>query len=119
MNKSSVENFYRNMNLSDLLQVVCKDIKSFLSDKNPELLNDKLTEHFIAANELLNRVDVRHSYHSENGDNILTTSGQGLNSVNIAARELEDMLLPDGKVVAILTLGEYHAARQKPEINWF
>ena len=32
MNKSSVENFYRNMNLSDLLQVVCKDIKSFLSD---------------------------------------------------------------------------------------
>jgi len=49
MNKSSVENFYRNMNLSDLLQVVCKDIKSFLNDKNPELLNDKLAEHFIAA----------------------------------------------------------------------
>ncbi len=119
MNKSSVENFYRNMNLSDLLQVVCKDIKSFLNDKNPELLNDKLTEHFIAANELLSRVDVRHSYHADNGANILTTSGQGLNSANVAARELEDMLLPDGKVVAILILGEYHAARQKPEIDWF
>lgn len=118
MNKKSAELFYRNMDLLDLLQTVCKDIKNFLNEKDDSFTNEKIKEHFVAANELLSRVEVQHSCHVDNGENILTSSNYGINEALQAARELEDMQLPDGKIVAVMTLGLYHAARSNAEVNW-
>ena len=115
-NQEAVEHFYQNMDIKNLLQVVCKDLKNIFEGQ--EYSENKLQEHFIAANELLSRVEINHSYHNKRGENIMTPSGYCLNEISEASDKLRDMSLCDGELIAYLPLGTYLAARDKPEIVW-
>lgn len=109
------ESFYRDLDIVDLLQTVNKDIQMLLNGAvfSPE----KLNEHFIAAAELMSRVEINHSYHDKNGVNMITSSGYCLDNVEAARDSLRDMDLPDGTILAQMPMGAYHAARRYPEID--
>lgn len=110
--------FYKRMTTSELLKHIAEGINTYCTGGIPQDLSE-IQIHFLAAKEMLSRIQINHLGHDHDGRAMITHSDYSMDNLDAAIDWIKENCYEDGEVMAYAPLGKYIAPRKSGTVQWY